>query len=281
MSIKVLLSFFTLLIALSFSPATHAADEPQKPALTPADCVKCHTSQPADIEANGSKHKTAINCQNCHTAHRPGSKNNIPVCSKCHGGKPHFEQKNCLQCHKNPHTPLKITFDQPMTEPCLACHTNQIKQLREYKSKHSAKNCTDCHDVHRKIPKCTQCHKPHSKDITAENCRECHKPHMPKVVTYAGSVDSKFCAACHKRQYDTLQENVTKHTTQNCAACHQDKHKTIPNCKDCHGDMHPAGIMLKFPKCLECHKSPHDLNNWKTAAPAPKAAAPAPKKKKH
>ena len=264
---KVLLSLFALLIALSFSRVIHAADEPQKPVLTPADCVKCHTSQPADIAANGSKHKTSINCQNCHTAHRPGSQNNIPVCNKCHGGKPHFEQKNCLQCHKNPHTPLKITFDRPMTEPCLACHTNQIKQLRENKSKHSAKNCTDCHDMHRKIPKCTQCHKPHSKDITAENCRECHKPHMPKVVTYAGNVDSKFCSACHKRQYDSLQANVTKHTAQNCATCHQDKHKMIPNCKDCHGEMHPTGIMLKYPKCLECHKSPHDLNNWKAVEP--------------
>ena len=71
-----------------------------------------------------------------------------------------------------PRIPLKVVFKGPLTEPCLACHTNQIKQLRENKSKHSTKNCTDCHDVHRKVPQCTQCHKSHSADITAGDCKK-------------------------------------------------------------------------------------------------------------
>jgi hypothetical protein len=259
-----------------------AAVEIKQPTLTPADCGKCHVGQPEAIEANGAKHKTAINCQNCHDGHRPSSKNNIPVCSKCHQAKPHYEQKvSCLTCHKNPHTPLKVVFDKPMTDPCLACHTNQIKQLRENKSKHTLKNCTDCHDVHRKVPQCTQCHKSHSADIAAADCKKCHKAHMPKVVTYASDVPSNYCAACHKSQNAALNANKTKHTSQNCAACHQDKHKMIPNCKDCHGDKHPAGIMSKFPQCVTCHKSPHDLNNWTVAPAAPaQKAAPATKKKK-
>jgi hypothetical protein len=265
---------------LFITGSAQAAGEPAKqPALTARDCVMCHTTQPADIDANGGKHKTSINCRDCHAGHRPATKNNIPVCSQCHQGKPHYEQKAaCLSCHKNPHTPLKITFDKPMTDPCLTCHTNQIKQLRENKSKHSTKNCTDCHEVHRKIPQCTQCHKSHSADITAADCKKCHKAHMPTVVTYASDVPSKYCAACHTSQFDKLAKLKTKHSEQSCAACHQDKHKMIPKCQDCHGDKHPAGIMAKFPKCLECHKSPHDLNNW-TAAPASKEAAPAPKKK--
>jgi hypothetical protein len=101
---------------------------------------------------------------------------------------------------------------------------------------------------------------------------------MPKVVTYAAETPSVFCAACHKSQLEKLKANETKHSSQNCAACHQEKHKMVPKCQECHGDMHPAGIMLKFPKCLTCHKSPHDLNNW-TAAPDPAAAAPKQKKK--
>jgi hypothetical protein len=266
------------------TPAGAAAAEPQKAAksaLSPSDCAKCHTSQPADIEASGSKHKTSINCLDCHTGHRPSSKNNIPMCSNCHQGKPHFEQKvSCLTCHTNPHTPLKVTFKTPMTDPCLACHTPQIKQLRENKSKHSTKNCTDCHDVHRKIPQCTQCHKSHSADITAADCKKCHKAHMPKVVTYAADIPSKYCAACHKGPFNSLAANKTKHTDQTCAFCHQEKHKMVPNCKDCHGDKHPQGIMAKFPKCLECHKSPHDLNNWTAAPAAQKEAAPKKKTKK-
>ncbi len=270
------LSLFFLFLLLSASPVRAANSD----GLSPADCVKCHAAQPADIEANGGKHKTAVNCRSCHASHRPASKNNIPVCSQCHQGKPHFELKGCLSCHTNPHTPLKITFSSPMTEPCLTCHSPQIKQLRENVSKHSSQNCTNCHDVHRKKPQCTQCHKPHSADMTADDCKKCHKAHMPKVVTYASDVDSRYCAACHKQVFTLLSASQTKHGTLNCAFCHQDKHKMIPKCQDCHGDKHPAGIMAKFPKCLECHKSPHDLNNW-TAAPAPAASpkAEAPKKK--
>jgi hypothetical protein len=280
---KILLVLVLMMFVLIGSGAAQAANSASNQIqLSPADCAKCHMSQAADIEANGSKHKTSVNCQDCHASHRPASKNNIPACSQCHQGKPHYEQKNCLQCHKNPHTPLKVTFDKPMTEPCLACHTNQIKQLQENKSKHSAKNCTDCHDVHRKIPQCTQCHKSHSADITAADCKKCHKAHMPKVVTYASDVPSNYCGACHRTQLETLTTNKTKHSTQSCAACHQEKHKMMPKCQDCHGEKHPAGIMSKFPKCLECHKSPHDLNNWTApaSAPAPKAESPKKKAKK-
>jgi predicted CXXCH cytochrome family protein len=258
---------FLFVSILIFAPAPAQA----KNGLGSADCDKCHASQPADIEANGGKHKSAINCVDCHQKHRPESKNNIPACSQCHQGKPHFEQKApCLSCHTNPHTPLKITFGKPMTEPCLTCHTSQIKQLKENRSKHSLKNCTDCHDVHRKIPQCTQCHKPHSADMAAADCSKCHKAHQPKNVTYASGIDSKFCGACHKGQLAQLTASKTKHNAQNCAACHQEKHKMMPKCQDCHGDKHPAGIVVRFPKCVICHKSPHDLNNW-TAAPKPAA----------
>lgn len=271
----IVLLFVLMVFTLVAAGAVQAANGKQT-LLSPGDCAKCHAKQPADIEAGGSKHKTSVNCLSCHASHRPESKNNIPVCAQCHQGKPHYEQKNCLQCHKNPHTPLVVTFDKPMTEPCLACHVNQIKQLRENRSKHSAKNCTDCHGVHRKVPQCTQCHKPHSADITAADCNKCHKAHMPKVVTYGADVPSNYCGACHKAQLGALTGNQTKHSGQSCAACHQEKHKMMPKCQDCHGAKHPAGIMTKFPKCTECHKSPHDLNNWK--APAQKAGSPAAKK---
>lgn len=272
-----------MLLLLSFAVLSFYAASGVMAAETPlksTDCVKCHSVQPASVEANGAKHKT-FPCQDCHAGHRPTSKNNIPVCSQCHAGKPHFDQKVvCLSCHRDPHTPLKITFTDKLTAPCLTCHTAQNKQLTENKSKHSALYCTTCHGVHRVKPACTQCHKPHSADITAADCTKCHKAHMPKVVTYAADVPSKFCAACHKNQFALLTASKALHSKQSCAFCHQEKHKMVPNCKDCHGAKHPEGIMAKFPKCLECHKHPHDLNNW-TNTVAPKAAAPKAKQKKH
>ncbi len=266
-----------MLLLLSYAILSFYSASGWTAELSSSDCVKCHAAQPAEIDAQGARHKT-ITCQDCHAGHRPASKNNIPACSQCHQGKPHFETKGCLTCHTNPHTPLVITFSSTLTEPCLTCHTPQIKQLRENKSKHSALYCTTCHSVHRQAPECTKCHKPHSTDMAAADCKKCHKAHMPKVVTYASDTGSIYCAACHSKAYNLLKESKAKHASLTCATCHQEKHKMVPKCQDCHGEKHPAGIMAKFPRCGDCHNIAHDLNNWKTAS-APAAEAPKVKKK--
>jgi predicted CXXCH cytochrome family protein len=191
-------------------------------------------------------------------------------------GKPHFEIAGCLNCHKNPHTPLNISFASNVTDACLSCHTQQIAQLRDNKSKHTNLNCSTCHSVHKKVPQCNQCHKPHSAEMAAGDCRKCHKAHMPKVVTYAANTPSKDCSACHRRPSTSQRQSVVPRLLH--VPCHQERHKMIPNCQDCHGSPHPAGIMAKFQKCGECHNIAHDLNNW----PVTKKEAPkeAPKKKK-
>src|SRR5512136_2760543 len=109
------------------------AQTPAKPTLTLDDCVKCHTTPPADIVAAGAGHKS-ITCFDCHSSHRPASKNNIPQCSQCHSGKPHYELKGCVGCHKGARTPLKISCGNKVTGPCLTCRSRGIAQLRENKS---------------------------------------------------------------------------------------------------------------------------------------------------
>jgi hypothetical protein len=250
-----------------------------KSALTNDDCQKCHTAPPTDLAAAGAKHKD-VGCVGCHAGHPPTVKKPIPQCNDCHAGKPHFDLKGCLNCHKNPHTPLNISFAGNVTDACLTCHAPQIEQLRKFKSKHTALDCSACHDVHRKIPQCTKCHKPHSADMAAADCKKCHKPHMPTVVTYAADIPSKDCGACHAKVLSVLTAGKVKHATLACAFCHQEKHKMVPNCQDCHGSPHPAGMMAKFPKCGECHRIAHDLNNWTAAAPATKEAPKAAPKKK-
>ncbi len=255
-SLVAVLFFIALFLVYSgAAPAQPASN------LSNEDCVKCHTAPPADIEAAGKKHKD-VGCTGCHVGHPPTVKKPIPQCNQCHMGKPHFELKGCLSCHRNPHTPLNITFTPNITDACLTCHTPQIEQLKKYKSKHTALDCSKCHDVHRKIPQCTQCHKPHAAEMTAADCKKCHKPHMPLVVTYAADTPSKDCGACHGKVLSLLSASKAKHKALACAFCHQEKHKTVPKCQDCHGSPHPAGIMAKFPRCGECHNIAHDLNNW-------------------
>jgi hypothetical protein len=272
-----------LIVCISVLPAfSSAAPAQTNAALSNEDCLKCHDGPPSDIAAAGGKHKD-VGCTGCHVGHPPKVKKPIPLCSECHMGKAHFELKGCLGCHKNPHTPLNISFAGKVTDACATCHTQQIAQLRDNKSKHSALDCSFCHSVHRKVPQCTQCHKPHSAEMVVADCKKCHKAHMPKQVTYASDTPSKDCGTCHKKALDLLGSSKAKHNALACAFCHQEKHKTIPKCQDCHGSPHAAGIMRKFQKCGECHNIAHDLNNWPATQPkeaTKEVQREAPKKKK-
>ncbi len=223
------------------------------------ECVKCHAAPVKDITTAGGKHRS-VPCLGCHVGHPPEVEKPIAPCSKCHlkTRKAHFELTGCLNCHRNPHTPLNISFKGK--DACLNCHSLQTEQLRDHKSKHSALDCSTCHDVHRKVPQCTQCHVPHSGKITG-GCKQCHQAHMPKLVTYAADVPSKDCGACHKKPAEFLSATTSRHKPLECARCHQGKHRMIPTCQDCHGTPHPEGIMAKFPKCGKCHNTAHDLNS--------------------
>lgn len=249
-------------LLLAYSGAAHAE---KQPALINEDCVKCHAGPPADIAAAGGKH-AGVGCNGCHIGHPPTVKKPIPKCSQCHMGKPHYEIEGCLNCHKNPHTPLNISFASNVTDACLSCHTQQITQLRKHKSKHTGLNCSTCHNVHGKVPECTQCHKPHLTDMAAADCVKCHKAHMPKVVAYADGIQSKECGSCHRKAFVILRDSKSKHKYFTCIFCHKERHKMIPDCLDCHGSPHQkAGIMAEFTNCSDCHNIAHDLNNWPAA----------------
>lgn len=265
-------------IILTVAAATLAwGAEPAAPALSNTDCVKCHAKPATDIEAKGMAHKTSVGCQDCHVGHPPAvaKKDIIPKCSMCHTDKPHFKLAGCLSCHRNPHTPKVITFGKDVTDPCLTCHTQQIAKLKANPSKHTKLNCSFCHDIHGKIPQCVQCHKPHSADMGAGDCKKCHQAHMPTVVAYGNDTPNKFCAACHNKANSLMVASKAKHGKFLCVSCHQNKHKTVPNCQECHGSPHPAGIMNKFPACGMCHKIAHDLNNWPVAEKQEAPAKPA------
>jgi predicted CXXCH cytochrome family protein len=272
------------LVGMMSALAFGAEPVSNKPELTNADCIKCHSAASADVAANGAAHKANVTCQDCHVGHPPTVKKIIPQCSQCHSGKPHYNLSGCMRCHNNPHTPKIIKLANNITEECLSCHTQQIVKLKQVKSKHTNLACSFCHNIHGKIPQCTQCHKPHSPDMTAAECKRCHQAHMPTAVTYNSETPNKMCASCHKKAFDLLAASDSKHKDVKCVICHKDKHKTVPTCQSCHGTPHPAGMLARFTKCGECHSIAHSLNHWDSAGQknTDKDAAkkaPAPKKK--
>lgn len=266
-----LMGVFVLTVVISLFPffcgTAPAETEPAKK----QSCPECHAAAADEIKAAGGKHRS-VPCVGCHLGHPPTARKALQSCNRCHltKKKAHFELGGCRSCHKNPHTPLNISFSD-IKGNCVSCHAAQVAMLRENKSKHSAIECSTCHDVHRKVPECTRCHKPHATDMVVAECRECHKAHMPMPVTYAANIPSKDCGGCHRRALDLLSSSEAKHKPLACGFCHQEKHRMVPKCQSCHGSPHPEGMMAKFPKCGGCHKIAHDLNNW-PAAPQKEAA---------
>jgi hypothetical protein len=232
------------------------------------NCASCHADAVRDVKTAGGRHR-AVPCTGCHLGHPPDAGNALQSCNRCHPKtkSAHFELGGCLGCHKNPHTPLNISFSR-IKGACVSCHAAQVEQLREHRSRHSALECSACHDIHRKVPECTRCHKPHSGDMIAADCRYCHRAHQPLPVTYASDVPSKDCGACHRKALDLLDASASKHRELGCAFCHAGRHKTVPACRDCHGSPHPEDIMARFPVCGRCHSVAHDLNHWTESQPA-------------
>ncbi len=257
-------TFMVLILAMAITVITllsgkaHSQAEPQ----TKKNCSECHETAANEVKESGGKHRS-VPCAGCHLGHAPEARKALQKCSRCHlkTKKAHFELDGCRGCHKNPHTPLNISFAD-IKGNCVTCHSGQVAELKDHKSKHSALECSTCHNVHRKFPQCTQCHKPHSVEMAAVDCKKCHKAHVPKLVTYAADTPSKDCTGCHKKAFDVLKMSATKHANMTCASCHKDRHRMIPACNDCHGSPHLADLMVKFPKCGDCHKIAHDLNNW-------------------
>lgn len=246
-------------ITLAVSIGSVALAKPTE--LTAGDCIKCHSEEPAQIEANGAAHKTAIDCRECHQGHRPASQSNIPKCSDCHSDGSHYQIADpCLGCH-NPHQPLNIAIVGEHKQVCISCHAGPEKQMVDNPSQHATFSCNFCHaDTHGNTPDCVSCHDPHSASMTQANCATCHQAHMPLSVAYPANTASALCASCHDGAFATLAASKAKHSHVNCVTCHAGQHTNISACNDCHGMPHAKAMHERFPKCGDCHGVAHDLN---------------------
>ncbi|MFP7755166.1 cytochrome C [Thermodesulfobacteriota bacterium B35] len=244
--------------------AVGAAEQAPDPQLQVSDCVKCHPKVVHQNQKDGTKHKTEVTCLDCHDAGHPPSTpvdQMIPKCSKCHEGEPHFEVKNCLGCHRNPHTPLKITFpeNESVKPVCNTCHSEQVQEIDQNPSAHANVDCSFCHTKHGYIPSCLKCHEPHRQGQKFEDCVSCHRVHQPLNVAYGPDIPNKDCGACHGDIRKLLESGQYKHAKLQCVYCHKNTHGNIPACQDCHGVPHPEAMIKNFKGCLDCHVDPHNL----------------------
>lgn len=254
---------FLLISAYSGQKEGFAQEEAAKPSteLSSADCIKCHSSVVTTVDSKGAKHKTAVNCMDCHRGHPPmvAKEEIIPACSDCHSGKPHYEIEGCNTCHSDPHAPLEMELASNITGPCLSCHPGQGQELKQHPTLHSKLACTACHRAHKQVPPCMSCHRPHSEQMENPDCLTCHPAHQPLTITYGPDMPSAHCAACHQGVSDRLIGGNTKHSALSCAFCHKEKHKMIPACEVCHGSPHPPAMTAKFKDCNACHIDAHSL----------------------
>ena len=249
----------TILSVIITAAFTLPAAAEERATLAVTDCVKCHQKEPATIASQGGKHKTAVTCLDCHEEHPPWGTDVIPVCSKCHEGRSHFELENCLGCHTDPHQPLNLTLADDLVTPCLTCHEQQGQEFKDYTSKHAQQSCTFCHNVHGFIPNCSECHEPHAQGQTMDDCLVCHPVHHPLQISYPETTPRAFCVPCHEEAGKQLAKTTTKHQTFTCAFCHRGTHPSVPQCQNCHGEPHSPIMHQKMPNCLDCHIDMHYL----------------------
>ena len=253
-------------------------------------CAKCHVAVFNRLKTMGTRHQKE--CTFCHEVfhtYAPGKveyEDAIPKCQNCHG-YPHGEREEvmtCKRCHSNAHSPLKLP--ELTADKCQLCHPEKPEALKNFPSKHTELECTDCHTSHGLIPSCFNCHSDeggepyHLTDVEPSVCLSCHPVHTPLEITYEDDVPQRYCASCHKNP--THERNLkiqqaakgkdgepSAHLTElTCATCHTREdaenptgtHATIPDCFKCHeDDGHREGLQMK--DCLGCHKNPHEPLN--------------------
>ncbi len=232
--------------------------------LQPAECAQCHVGQFANLKDAGGKHRFA--CQECHEVFHAYSprKNNyddlMPLCTTCHGQQHGPKQTDCINCHQNPHAPLRVPALERLGSACADCHSGPADELKKFPSAHTEQDCQSCHhEKHGYIPNCSECHDGHYAAQPVQDCMTCHeRAHAPLRIRFSGNTVVQTCGSCHADVYSKWQGTPSKHGQVDCVQCHQE-HGKIPDCKECHGEPHNKRQLEMFPKCLGCHMDAHDL----------------------
>ncbi len=233
--------------------------------LTTLECARCHYSVFAGIRDHGGRHQ--LECGFCHQVFhswRPGIpwSEVVPQCATCHGEFHGGDFKACLECHADPHAPQYSLVDMDVLgRNCATCHAGQAQEVNRYPSAHSDVACSECHaDRHGHIPACLACHaEPHTPFAGNAGCLACHPVHAPLEIKYGDNVVNETCAVCHGEAQKALRKGATKHGQLFCVYCHAERHRSVPQCRDCHAQPHNEKLLQRFGGCADCHGDPHAL----------------------
>ncbi|MDH3348519.1 MAG: hypothetical protein OEM02_10545 [Desulfobulbaceae bacterium] len=231
--------------------------------LSSRECGKCHIRIFYLLQTAGAKHR--IKCRRCHVKfhdYKPGKteyKDVVPKCEQCHD-KPHGKELvECLGCHRQPHTPLRIPSSEQLALACDRCHPMVDREMKTFETFHTEFYCTACHHSnHGYKPECFECHMGHTDEMIMEDCLTCHPPHKAFEIVYPDDTPREVCKLCHPLAYKWLTTSNSKHSTFACTKCHPQKHRTIIECKECH-QPHDKSIIENQPVCGHCHGIAHSL----------------------
>ena len=188
------------------------------------------------------KHKTEVECLECHIERTPAGK------LKAFGP---IDVSGCESCHKDPH-PRGIF--QGIT--CAECHTTKtFKDTRSFNHKstgwalkgaHRKQKCLECHSWKQWAPPsndCKSCHQDsHNGQFGSTPCQRCHQESSFKKLIFNHNSHSRFPLK-------------GKHKRVNCAKCHpQGKYKPLEmECSSCHESDSPHGDTFGDAECSQCH----------------------------
>ena len=172
------------------------------PLNVPNTCGKCHPKESKEYKQ--SIHwkfvkmgvKFSPSCNDCHSEHniskRTGTNNRLKLRD--------FEEQTCIACHENKNLANRFGIPNDVTETYLDSYHGMAVQRGDT----SAALCTDCHNVHKILPKenpassinvanvkktCQKCHKD-ATQIFAESYTHHQATHVGKVAM--GIVDTFY-----------------------------------------------------------------------------------------
>ena len=272
-----------LLVSVSSSSRSNAADQKQNPALpaakfNPQDyvgsakCGECHEDQFNNFSRT----------PHAKLEREPSWKGKVLGCESCHGpGGEHVKAIEQVMQSGGELTDLRIRIlkkepPKQVSETCLSCHAGREEHNSYRRGEHWRNDvgCTDCHFSHAPDPGPP---KAESLTLISENTRQ--RPDSSVLRMLKGN-EAQLCLRCHQEQKAQFlmpfRHRVLEGTIK-CSDCHnphggfelkQTRLATGSDaaCVKCHTDKQGPFVYehgpVKVEGCSSCH-TPHGASNHK------------------
>lgn len=219
----------TKYIGLNFEKCTDCHYDPHDGQFKKS-CDKCHNEHgwknqpPSEYHAMDSSYPllgqhAKVKCEQCHRI--PANKTKLAEANFV------SLQKNCKQCHKDPH-------DGQVSTECQKCHTEEGWKGKALLFSHDKHSEFALDNIHAKS-ECSHCHQIGSKTVyrpLPKTCEGCHKHIEELILGNAGYVTAKpdphsgrvSCVQCHPTD---KQKQKPSEYADKCKSCHNDDYERL------------------------------------------------------